>query len=58
LAAVASYRRGAGFSLVNASIEETIFGGVLQIAMESVSGPAVAVAVDATIVCMLLPGLR
>ena len=38
---------GASFSLVNAAVEEAIFRGVLQTAMESVSGPVVAVVVQA-----------
>ena len=38
---------GAGFSLVNAAVEEAIFRGVLQTAMESVSGPVTAIAVQA-----------
>lgn len=38
---------GVGFSLVNAAVEEAIFRGVLQTAMESVSGPVVAIVVQA-----------
>lgn len=38
---------GVGFSLVNAAVEEAIFRGVLQTAMESVSGPVVAIIVQA-----------
>ena len=38
---------GAGFSLVNAAVEEAIFRGVLQTALERVSGPVVAVVVQA-----------
>ena len=38
---------GAGFSLLNAAVEEAIFRGVLQTAMERVSGPAVAIAAQA-----------
>lgn len=38
---------GAGFSLVNAAVEEAIFRGVLQTAVERVRGPAVAVVVQA-----------
>lgn len=38
---------GAGFSLTNAAVEEAIFRGVLQTAMESVSGPVVAIVVQA-----------
>lgn len=39
---------GAGFSLLNAAVEEAVFRGVLQTAMERVSGPAVAIAAQAT----------
>lgn len=35
---------GAGFSLLNAAVEEAIFRGVLQTAVQRVSGPAVAIA--------------
>lgn len=38
---------GAGFSLLNAAVEEAIFRGVLQTAVERVSGPAVAIAAQA-----------
>lgn len=38
---------GAGFSLVNAAVEEAVFRGVLQTALERVSGPGVAVVVQA-----------
>lgn len=38
---------GAAFSLVNAAVEEAIFRGVLQTALERVSGPAIAVVVQA-----------
>ena len=38
---------GAGFSLVNAAVEEAIFRGVLQTATERVSGPEVAIVVQA-----------
>lgn len=38
---------GAGFSLLNAAVEEAVFRGVLQTALERVSGPAVAVAAQA-----------
>lgn len=37
---------GASFSLVNAAVEEAIFRGVLQTALEQVSGPAVAITVQ------------
>ena len=38
---------GAGFSLFNAAVEEAIFRGVLQTALERVSGPVVAIVVQA-----------
>lgn len=38
---------GAGFSLLNAAVEEAIFRGVLQTALERVSGPGVAIVVQA-----------
>ena len=38
---------GAGFSLLNAAVEEAIFRGVLQTALERVSGPIVAIVVQA-----------
>lgn len=38
---------GAGFSLLNAAVEEAIFRGVLQTAIERVSGPVVAIAAQA-----------
>lgn len=38
---------GAGFSLLNAAVEEAIFRGVLQTALERVSGPTVAIVVQA-----------
>ena len=38
---------GVGFSLVNAAVEEAIFRGVLQTALERVSGPMVAIVVQA-----------
>ena len=38
---------GAAFSLVNAAVEEAIFRGVLQTALERVSGPVIAVVVQA-----------
>ena len=38
---------GAGFSFVNAAVEEAIFRGVLQTALERVSGPIIAIVVQA-----------
>ena len=38
---------GIGFSLLNAAVEEAIFRGVLQTALERVSGPGVAIVVQA-----------
>ncbi len=38
---------GAGFSLLNAAVEEVIFRGVLQTALEGVTGPIVAIVVQA-----------
>ena len=38
---------GVGFSLVNAAVEEAVFRGVLQTALERVDGPVVAVVVQA-----------
>jgi len=38
---------GAGFSLLNAAVEEVIFRGVLQTALERVTGPIVAIVVQA-----------
>ena len=38
---------GAGFSLLNAAGEEAIFRGVLQTALERVSGPVVGIVVQA-----------
>ena len=38
---------GAGFSLVNAAVEEAVFRGVLQTALVEVSGPVFAVVVQA-----------
>ena len=38
---------GAGFSLLNAAVEEAIFRGVLQTAMQRVSGPTIAITVQA-----------
>ena len=38
---------GVGFSLVNAAVEEAVFRGVLQTAMQEVAGPVVAVIVQA-----------
>lgn len=37
----------AGFSLLNAAVEEVIFRGVLQTALERVTGPIVAIVVQA-----------
>ena len=38
---------GVGFSLVNAAVEEAVFRGVLQTALQEVAGPVVAVVVQA-----------
>ena len=38
---------GAVFSLMNAAVEEAIFRGVLQTALDKVSGPVVTIAVQA-----------
>lgn len=43
----AGHSAGHGFSLVNAAVEEAIFRGVLQTALERVNGPLVAIVLQA-----------